>query len=180
MSFLEDKKLADLISAAENFDLINKSDSKTLPRRLDYVEKGEIDRSTLHSAESPFQLVYADIGELRFLGKSAAHPKYCLVAVDVYSSKVYVYPMRSRDLLTKKLQLFYQHIQLKRKGKMRLQVNLEFQKNDIKELNKKHNVEMFSTKVRGGKAFAAEQKIRELKKRVSKLSLIKSKSKNPH
>ena len=88
--------------------------------------------------------------------------------------------MRNRDLLTKKLQLFYQHIQLKRKGNMRLQVNLEFQKNDIKELNKKHNVEMFPTKVRGGKAFAAEQKIRELKKRVSKLSLIKSKSKNPH
>ena len=88
MSFLEDKKLADLISAAENFDLINKSDPKALPRRLDYVEKGEIDRSTLHSVESPFQLVHGDIGDLRFLGKSAAHPKYCLVAVDVYSSKV--------------------------------------------------------------------------------------------
>ena len=57
---------------------------------------------------------------------------------------------------------------------------MEFQKNDIKELNKKHNVEMFSAKVRGGKAFAAEQKLRELKKRVSKLNLIKSKSKNPH
>ena len=98
LSFLEDKKLADLISAAENFDLITKSDSKTLPRRLDYVEKRQIDRSTLHSVESPFQLVHADIGNLRFLGKSAAHPKYCLVAVDVYSSKVYVYPMRSRDL----------------------------------------------------------------------------------
>ena len=63
---------------------------------------------------------------------------------------------------------------------MRLQVDLEFQKNDIKGLSKKYNVEMFSSKVRGGKAFAAEQKIRELKKRVSKLRLIKSKSENPH
>ena len=90
--------------------------------------------------------------------------------------------MRGRDLLTKKLQLFYQDIQLKRnkKGKMRLQVDLEFEKNDIKELNKKYNVEMFSNKVRGGKAFAAEQKIRKLKQRASKLNLIKSKSKNPH
>ena len=48
---------------------------------------------------------------------------------------------------------------------MRLQVDQELQKNDIKELNKKYNVEIFSTKIRGGKAFAAEQKIRELKKK---------------
>ena len=38
-SYLEDKKLADLISTAENSDSINKNDSKTLPIRLDYVEK---------------------------------------------------------------------------------------------------------------------------------------------
>ena len=31
-------------------------------------------------------------------------------------------------------------------------------------LNKKFDVEMFHTKIRGGKAFAAEQKIREFKK----------------
>ena len=31
-------------------------------------------------------------------------------------------------------------------------------------MNKKYNVDMFSTVVRGGKAFAAEQKLRELKK----------------
>ena len=41
-------------------------------------------------------------------------------------------------------------------------------------------VEMFSTKTRGGKAFAAEQNIRELKQRISKLRLIKSKSENSH
>ena len=63
---------------------------------------------------------------------------------------------------------------------MRLQIDQEFQKNNIKEINKRYNVEMFSIKIRGGKAFAAEQKIRELKKRTSKLRLIKSKSENPH
>ena len=31
---------------------------------------------------------------------------------------------------------------------------------------------MFSTAVRGGKAFAAEQKIRELKKRISRLLIL--------
>ena len=47
---------------------------------------------------------------------------------------------------------------------MRLQTDREFQQNNIKKLNKEYDVEMYSTKLRGGKAFAAEQKIRELKK----------------
>ena len=38
----------------------------------------------------------------------------------------------------------------------------------MKNLNEKYNVQVFSTNIRGGKAFAAEQKIRELKKRVFK------------
>ena len=47
---------------------------------------------------------------------------------------------------------------------MRLQTDLEFNQNKIKQLNKKFDVDVFHTKVRGGKAFAAEQKIREFKK----------------
>ena len=34
---------------------------------------------------------------------------------------------------------------------------------------------MFSTAVRGGKAFAAEQKLRELKKRLSRLLVLHTK-----
>ena len=58
---------------------------------------------------------------------------------------------------------------------MCLQVDQEFQKNEIKDLNKKYNMEIFSTEICGGKDFVAEQKIRELKRRISKLNLIKSK-----
>ena len=52
---------------------------------------------------------------------------------------------------------------------MRLQVDQEFQQLKINELNKQNNVQMFTTSLRGGKAFAAEQKIRELKTRIAKL-----------
>ena len=74
--------------------------------------------------------------------------------------------MKKRDLLAKKMQLFYEDIEEKRpkNKKIRLQTDLEFQQNKIKRLNSKYNVEMFSSKTRGGKAFAAEQKIRDLKK----------------
>ena len=44
---------------------------------------------------------------------------------------------------------------------MRLQTDLEFLQNEIKKLNEKYNVNMFSTKLRGGKAFSPKQKIRE-------------------
>ena len=47
---------------------------------------------------------------------------------------------------------------------MRLQTDQEFKQRNIKKRNEKFNVEMYSTYLRGGKAFSAEQKIRELKK----------------
>ena len=72
--------------------------------------------------------------------------------------------MKSRKLLAKKLKLFYDEIEPKRDEKMTLQTHLEFKQNAIKKLNTEFNVEMFHSKVQGGKAFAAEQKIRELKK----------------
>ena len=53
---------------------------------------------------------------------------------------------------------------------MKLQVDQEFQQVRIKDLNDLNNVEMFSTSLRGGKAFAAEQEIRELKTRIAKLA----------
>ena len=56
---------------------------------------------------------------------------------------------------------------------MRLQIDNEFQQVKIKSLNDENNVEMFTSSVRGGKAFVAEQKLRELKARVSKLNAQK-------
>ena len=58
---------------------------------------------------------------------------------------------------------------------MRLQVENEFQQVRIKDLNDLSNVGMFTASVRGGKAFAAEQKIRELKTRIAKLNVQKLK-----
>ena len=58
---------------------------------------------------------------------------------------------------------------------MRLQIDKEFEKVKIKDLNETNNVKIFTTSVRGGKAFAVEQKIRWLKTRISKLNAQKLK-----
>ena len=72
--------------------------------------------------------------------------------------------MKNRSLLAKKLRIFYEDIKGKRTSRMRLQTDLEFKQNQILKPNEEFSVEMFHTWLRGGKAFAAEQKIREFKK----------------
>ena len=86
--------------------------------------------------------------------------------------------MKNRSLLGKKLELFYTDIQLKRTGKMRIQIDLEFNQNKIKQLNQKCDVEIFHKQLPGGKAFAAEQKIREFKKILLRSNRFEKMNKN--
>ena len=114
----------------------------SVPIKAEYVKKiDDIDRSTLCSVHAPFDLLHADVGDLRFLGKSAADPKYGLLLVDLFTSKVYVYGMKNRSLIPLKLEKFYKEVTDKRKNKkMRLQKDLEFKQKNIFALNKNYNV----------------------------------------
>ena len=49
-----------------------------------------------------------------FFPKFADNQKYCLLGVDLFTSKTYTYPMKSRHLLAQKMELFYCDIQPKR------------------------------------------------------------------
>ena len=51
---------------------------------------------------------------------------------------------------------------------MKIQTDLGLRQTEIQNLNQKYNALMFHTKIRGGKAFAAKQKIREFKKILRK------------
>ena len=111
--------------------------------------------------------MYADIADLTCLAKSGVDPKYFLLIVDLFTSKIYVYPMKNKSILAKKLKLFYEDKKRQTKKNWKqtdLQIDLEFKQNQIKKLNDEFNIEMFHTKMRGGKAFAAEQKVREFRK----------------
>ena len=138
--------------------------NNNLPFVTSFVNKrSNIEHSTLYSISKPFELLHADIADLRFLAKSAVEPKYCLLVVDLFTSKIYVYPRKNRSRLAKKLKLFYEDVKQKRTGRMHLQTHLEFKQNQIKKLNGEFDVKMFHTKVSGGKAFPAEQKIGQFK-----------------
>ena len=166
-SFDKDQVFYKLFKQLENKENINEKEEE-IPFYTPFIEqRKDIDRSSaLYSINGPLQFFHADLAYLQFFAKSAVDPKYALVCVDLFTSKVYVYTLRTKNNLFKKMEEFYKEIDDKRikNEKMRLQVDLEFHQNKIKELNKKYNVDMFSTRTRGGKAFAAEQKIREFKK----------------
>ena len=132
------------------YKIVNLVDSKSIfnedkaPTRADYVEKREIDRSTLYSFDGPFQLLHSDVGNLEILGKNSTFPQYVLVIVDLYLSKIYTYSMKSKNQVLQKLRLFCNDVRHERKGKrMRLQVDNEFQQVKIKYLNDKNNVKIF-------------------------------------
>ena len=70
--------------------------NNNLPLVTPFINKrSNIDHSTLYSIGKPFELLHADIADLRFLAKSAVDPKYCLLIVDLFTSKIYVYPMKN-------------------------------------------------------------------------------------
>ena len=165
-SYEKDKVFLKLFNVAENKKVIYEKEER-VPFYTPFApQKRNIDRSTLYTVNGPLQFFHADIAFLKFLAKSAVDPKYALLCVDLFTSKVYVYTMRKKSNLVNKLETFYKEIEPKRDKKeiMRLQTDQEFQQNEIKKINLKYNFDMFSTNIRGGKAFAAEQKIRELKK----------------
>ena len=81
--------------------------------------------------------------------------------------------MKRKSQLPDKLDKFCLEIEplrdyLKKEGRYRLhlQTDQEFNQNEIKKINQKFDVEHFNTKLNEGHAVAAEQKVRELKKRL--------------
>ena len=55
---LKDSRLLKLILSADNKEFL---DNDKVPTRTDYVEKREINRSTLYSFDGPFQLLHANV-----------------------------------------------------------------------------------------------------------------------
>ena len=130
-TFEKDKVVVNLYDQSENKSF-KKSNQDILPIIMSFYDfKSNVDHSTLYNIGKPFELLHADIADTRVLAKSAVDPKYCLLLVDLFTSKVYIYHMKSRNLLAKKLKLFFEDKKNKRRGKIRLQTDLEFKQNQI-------------------------------------------------
>ena len=83
-------------------------------KSTDYLEKGEIDHSTSYSFDALFRIFHANVGNLEFLSKNSTFPQYVLLLVDLFSSKIYTSPMKSRKQIRQKLEEFYRDVKSKR------------------------------------------------------------------
>ena len=136
-SYEKDKVFYRIFNLIEQKDVIyddnNDENKPRIPFYTPFVEqKKDINRSlSLYTVNGPLQFFHAD---LKFFSKSAVDPKYVLICVDLFSSKVYVYPMRKRSNLLQKLELFYKEIESKRikNERMRLQTDLTKRNKKIK------------------------------------------------
>ena len=92
------------MSLYNNIEDVNLQEEEVLiPAFVPFVDKKKvIDISTLYSFSKPFELLHADIADIRFFAKSAADPHYCLLFVDFFTQKIYAYPMKKRHLLKNK------------------------------------------------------------------------------
>ena len=78
-------------------------------------QKKDIDRSsTLYSIKAPFELFHADIAIIKLLSKSAFDPHYCLLCIDLSSSKIYTYSMIKSLLVKKKWSTFMKKLKRKK------------------------------------------------------------------
>ena len=125
-SYEKDKVFYKLFNTVEDRNIIYESDENRIPFYTPFVEqKKDIDRSSaLYTIDGPLQFFHADVAFLKFFAKSAVDPKYALVCVDLFTSKIYIYTMRRKSNLWQKLEPFYREIDSKHDknaGKMRLQ-----------------------------------------------------------
>ena len=110
--FDKDKVFVNLYNQLEDKNFRSKKEFLPIVTTFSDI-KSNVDHSTLFSIGKPFELFHADIVDTRFLAKSAVDPKYCLLLVDLFTSKIYIYAMKNRSLLAKKLKLFYDDIKSK-------------------------------------------------------------------
>ena len=169
-----DKKFVNLFNS--HVDFLD-DEKKTAPIKTTFVEKKKVILTDEQiNFDGLFQLLDADIENLEFLGKSTADPKYCHLFIDLFTSKVYVYIMKSRKSIASKKEISYREVETKKKvRKQGFLTDRKFEQKKIYDLNKKYNIDMFSTAVRGEKASAEKQKLREPKKRIFRFKALEKK-----
>ena len=123
----KDKKFVDLFAVnADKF--VENNEKEIVPIKVSFLEKrDDIDRSTFYSFDGTFQLLHADVGYLKIPGKSATDPKYCLLFFNLFTSRIYVYPIKSRKVNSVKNRVFLQSGGRKKiRSKNKLQTDLDF------------------------------------------------------
>ena len=97
--YAKDKVLYSLYSSfVKNGGKANEFSSKKVILTTPFIQEKSVTQrgDMLHTIDGPMQLIHADVADLHFFSKSAVAPKYCLVCVDLFTSKTYTYGMKKK------------------------------------------------------------------------------------
>ena len=98
-TYTKDNVFVNLYNQLEDKNFYQKNNN--LPLVTPFVNKrSNVDRSTLYSISKPSELLHADIADLRFLAKSAIDPKYSLLIVDLFTSKICNLPNENQKFIS--------------------------------------------------------------------------------
>ena len=67
----------------------------------------------LYSFHRPFEALQSEKDYISFLARLAVDQKFFLLFVDLFTSKIYTHTMKKRNLLAKKMELFFKDIEKK-------------------------------------------------------------------
>ena len=115
-----------------------------IPLNAPFVEKKRKHHTCSSRFHGPFEALQVDIAYISFLATQTVDPKFFLLFVDLFTSKIYTYSMKKKKCFSKKNGIIFQRHRKKRLGKMRLQTDQEFKHRNIEQL-KKINIEMYSS-----------------------------------
>ena len=122
------------------------------------------------------QWFQADLADIGYLRPTAHEAKYVLIIVDVYSQRVYLYPLYRKDKTIDAFKQFLQDTEGVRDKGVQVYIQTdegtEFFDRPLLRLFADNGIQLFTTKMNKGHAFMAEQKIRELKKKMTKLKSL--------
>ena len=131
---------------------------------------------TQFSVADKGQRFQADLADITYLRPTAHEAKYVLVVVDVYSQRVYLYGLYKKDKTIDAFKQFVSDTEKVRDKGVQVYVQTdegtEFFNRPLLRLFEDNGIRLFTTKMNRGHAFMAEQKIRELKKKMTKLKSL--------
>ena len=126
-----------------------------------------------HSTTDKGQKFQADLADIQYLKPRAGESKFCLVIVDVYSQRVYLYGLYRKSNAREAFETFLSDTASIRKSDVYTLIQSdeggEFFNKALERLLLDNRVKLYTTKMNKGHAFMAEQKIREVKKKLTKL-----------
>ena len=100
-AYEKDKVFCSIYKKLEDKEVTWDNEKTKIPFYTSFVkQKKDLDRSlALSSINVPLLFFHADVANIHFFSKAAVDSKYVLLCVDLFSSKIYVHPMKNKSNL---------------------------------------------------------------------------------